>query len=101
MDRSEHSSEIKSDWLITGKIDEEICYLFVDSDNKKRNDDRKSRTYYIKSFFPKRKLEYGHNAIKVAILAKQKINLSTGYIETITCHKNFDINKISQIVTEK
>ena len=57
LNNSDFNSAIKADWLITGQVSNEDCYLFLQSENRQYELDRSRRKYLINSFFPKSYLQ--------------------------------------------
>ncbi len=90
LDRADHCSNIKADWMIKGQALGEPCYLFLRSkEEQKKLKNRAQRDYFCLSFFPERGIEYGNNARSMNILYKQRINTETGERETLCCHPGY------------
>lgn len=67
-------SQIKSDFLIEGKVKELPVYLFLVS----RNDDMKNQM--CRTFFPKSTIDYSYGQPKYTLLKKGKIRVSDGAV---------------------
>lgn len=76
--------------MITGKINNENCYVFLRSIHTNSKNNRLSEDYLISSFFPERGVIYGNNARQMHVLFKEEIHLPSRNKIILSCHHNFN-----------
>lgn len=90
LERSDFGSKIEADWLISGQIEGELCYLFLVAKSEEMNlKDRAFGDYVCRSIFPERGIVYGKNGRKMTLLLKQRNSTIGKDSEIIYCHPKF------------